>query len=1432
MRKTMKAGKGARFLAGCLCGVMALTMCPVMPRADVSSPIHVYEDTPGDVRSDKYILTANGTEVPAVRYQANGNNFDIARFASDDQTPEFTVQVPNEEINSVSVYPQRYYSQESLQVSEDRHSVTFKMSDRLRYAIVMINGGPADQAGKPYLAIINDPQETDKPDIHASNVLNAQTYIEEYLAVHPNSEVQKAVPAGTTSGGVEYEAGNLLANNASQVRFPDQRTMTEDDATYALQSALDEIYKEGSAYDTLYFPAGEYTYSGLEIRDRNGKHVDIYVEEGALLKNRLQECMQAMEPAIGIWDSSDITISGRGIFDGNGVENYRKDRHDAKDSCHQGGVMVVRSENITFNDTYIRDAKQWNWESHGSKNCTFNNIKGLTPYNQPWVDGLDMASAQDLTINGALTLGNDDCFASGHYNPSDGFPNTVPGYDEYNADSLLWDTEDSKNVVVQDTLGWSYAGGNGIRLGHNTYGHKMVDYTFDNLNAVNFTGGGNGITVQNGRNNGSPYPGYEMLTFTDCSFDTTRVGTNMNINGLNGDTQIQNVTLNGCWFSNENAGSGISNVADLQIKDLFIGGGKVSVSNQAKLSINNVTNFDKDWADNHAPKFTSPEESSLTVYDGDQVFFTLSASDEDEGDNITLAADEETMPKGAAFDPQTGAFIWTPSLEEIGKYDVVFQASDAYETTTKTIHIEVKSSQMREVTVNVSEDASVKAWKTEKQNNYGGQDYIRTYRMKESINDEAGLGKFGEKAGNSTGDGRDAKISFIKFDASELRKNAEGLEKAELILTYIGKRENSVKGDDTLFAAAVPSDWSESDITWNTMPEFDTSAVKESEVFQVDNRNVLMAQDEKYNENQTIDGTKVSVDITDYVKALTDDDKYLSLAVCDSKGYELAFVSKEGAGNMANASEDMQPAVVLTVMSPPVINGPKQMTVQEGYEDTVSETFNFRGAQPVTVEKVSGSGKITWNNDTKTLDIQAGLEAGEHQVVLRASNGAGQTEHIFILTVEKTAAELTGLELNTENVKTQYKLGEDFDGSGLVAEAVYSDGSRRTLEPGEYSVEGFTSDTMGPKQITVSYTENDVIKTAVYTVQVSMDLDTKALEMAMTMAQKLAEGSDAFTAESFAAVQAALEAAEAILNDPEAVQEDVDAAFEELLEACTSLVPGVQKAGLKAAMDGAAELLADPETAKRYTQESIDAVQAAYDKAAEIYDKDYDENLEEGQQIINEATTSLIAAVTQMLDKDFARLYDLVAQAEKILEEQDKYTAESVRNLTAAVNAAKERASDTAVTKDEIKAAYTELASAITSLQYKGNKAELKSAIENAENILENADKYLASSLEGLSEELDAAKAVYRDDNVLQEAVSEAVARLVSQCLKARMLGDVDGNGQVNTADSSLLLKYMAEKTELEEIQIQAADVNADGKSDTTDASVILKLAAEKINTF
>lgn len=1094
MKRTMKQ-KLQKCITALLCAAMCISgmlgVSPVTANATQSDSqdVHVYTDTPGDTLSGKYTLTANGTNVPVIKYSANGNNFDIARFASNDTTPVYTVTV-TDTIETVTVYPERYYPQDSITISEDKHSVTFELSENLRYCFVMINGGPEDQAGRPYLAIINDPleNEEDIPDPTAANVLNFKTFAEEYLKEHPNSAVQKAEEAGTTSGGVSYDAGELVANDTADVRFPNKRIMSADDVTYALQAALDKIYEEGSPYDTLYIPAGTYTWSGLEIRERNGKDVLIYVEEGALLKNRIQECTQAMEPAIGIWDSSNITISGRGIFDGNGVANYKKDRHDAKDSCHQGGVMIVRSSNITFNDTYVRDAKQWNWESHGSKNCTLNNIKGLTPYNQPWVDGLDMASAQDLTINGALTLGNDDCFASGHYNPSDGFTSQVPGYDQYNKDCLEWDVEDSKNVSVNNTLGWSYSGGNGTRLGHNTYGHKMINYTFTNLNAVNFTGGGNGITVQNGTGNGHPYPYYENLQFINCSYDTTRVGTNVNINGLSSTDQIENVTLQNCWFSNGDNGNYVSNVENLKITELYMGGERVEYSNQANLTNTEVTTFINDWEENNLPVITYPDVDKIDAYAGNPLIFSVKAEDEDLGDVLTFGEVDTSEMEGAVFDPSAGKFSWTPSESDIGnQYEVTFTVYDSTgQSSSKTVNIQVNSSGNSMKSYTVYEDAHVQTWKTEKNQKYGSKDFLSTALI-------ANKGLFGQNFTNtSETDTTDGKVIFLKFDLSEIKEQEGLFDKAQLALTYIEKRNTSFSGNDEtrLRVAAVNDDsWSESTVTWNTKPTID---VQDDDVVQSETFNVgtYYSDQSKFSSSMPLDstvpasntqkavinGTVVKTDITDILNAAIEDGKdYLTLVVsCVAEGKEIYFISKEGAENFTNATADMAPSILLNLPTKLDIEGPDAMTIYTGYDSAESNSFTLKGEGnfDVTLSGNTGDGKITWDNTTQQIKVASGLSAGEYPVTITVKNSDNtEKTHTFTLTVVEN--QLTKIMVSAPT-KVDYRVGETIDLTGMTVRAAYlsgqtSDITAEVIEDAENAVKGFRSDTAGVQPITVSY---------------------------------------------------------------------------------------------------------------------------------------------------------------------------------------------------------------------------------------------------------------------------------------------------------------------------------------------------------------------------
>ena len=63
-------------------------------------------------------------------------------------------------------------------------------------------------------------------------------------------------------------------------------------------------------------------------------------------------------------------------------------------------------------------------------------------------------------------------------------------------------------------------------------------------------------------------------------------------------------------------------------------------------------------------------------------------------------------------------------------------------------------------------------------------------------------------------------------------------------------------------------------------------------------------------------------------------------------------------------------------------------------------------------------------------------------------------------------------------------------------------------------------------------------------------------------------------------------------------------------------------------------------------------------------------------------------------------------------------------------------------------------------------------------------------------------------------------------------IGDVNGDGKINTADAVQILKYAAGMVQLDENRLLAGDTNHDGKVNTADAVLILKYAAGMINTF
>lgn len=343
--------------------------------------------------------------------------------------------------------------------------------------------------------------------------------------------------------------------------------------------------------------------------------------------------------------------------------------------------------------------------------------------------------------------------------------------------------------------------------------------------------------------------------------------------------------------------------------------------------------------------------------------------------------------------------------------------------------------------------------------------------------------------------------------------------------------------------------------------------------------------------------------------------------------------------------------------------------------------------------------------------------------------------------------------------------------------------------------------------------------------------DKTSLQTAILMAEKLEaqqKENQCFTKETWSAVEKALEKARQISEQEDATQKEVDAAFIELISACNLLENGVQKVGLKAAIEGAEAILADEEGLKKYEADSVAYLQEVLAEAKVVY-----ENAEALQVQVNTTTTKLLTAVTQLLIKEEdTRLEILIELAENLLKSEEQYTPASVENLKQALDSAKKVNANDSASEEEITAAYNKLAEAITSLIRKGEKSELKNALEKASEILEQKEKYLDTSIQGLDAIKNEAQAVYDNPNATNDEISTALKRLIDEILKARLLGDVDFNGVVDSQDASLVLRFDAEYEELSEGQKAAGDVNGDGSSDSSDASGILQYAAEKIESF
>ncbi len=142
------------------------------------------------------------------------------------------------------------------------------------------------------------------------------------------------------------------------------------------------------------------------------------------------------------------------------------------------------------------------------------------------------------------------------------------------------------------------------------------------------------------------------------------------------------------------------------------------------------------------------------------------------------------------------------------------------------------------------------------------------------------------------------------------------------------------------------------------------------------------------------------------------------------------------------------------------------------------------------------SSEITWTSDsTNVLTISSSTSASGSEVTLTAVksgsctltakatiDGTTYSASCYVTVNAPQTDSLSSITLDTTNVKKDFEIGEQFTSNGLVVTANYTMSGSKTVT--DYSISTPDLSTVGTKTVTVSYTDNNVTKTASYNINV------------------------------------------------------------------------------------------------------------------------------------------------------------------------------------------------------------------------------------------------------------------------------------------------------------------------------------------------------------
>ena len=289
-----------------------------------------------------------------------------------------------------------------------------------------------------------------------------------------------------------------------------------------------------------------------------------------------------------------------------------------------------------------------------------------------------------------------------------------------------------------------------------------------------------------------------------------------------------------------------------------------------------------------------------------------------------------------------------------------------------------------------------------------------------------------------------------------------------------------------------------------------------------------------------------------------------------------------------------------------------------------------------------------------------------------------------------------------------------------------------------------------------------------------IETDKTTLNELITNAKGLEQGTA--SAETYAALQAALESAENVSADLNASQEVIDATAKLLKAAINAMndsIVEVDKEELKAQLKEAKEILDSKDVA--YTEATLNVLQTAYNNGKDIYDKK-----DASQNEVNSAVMNLKNAIGDLVKvADKKDLKSAMDKAAAMLKDTDSYTASALDALKQIYDQAKDVYGDSNASQDTVDA----VTSALNYMVKHTDKVEtvvdkdaLAKMLMVAFNMAGRESIYTADSLNALKAAIESAQAVYDKKSATEEEVNAQVSALTTAIVNLEMNTSNSGN--------------------------------------------------------